>query len=91
MEKVPSDKRQATFICVIAIAESGKLIKTVEGKCKGYLTAAPKGNNGFGYDPLFIPDGYTRTFAQLSASSKNRISHRAKALRNAKSIIKKHI
>ena len=51
------------------------------GECPGRIIAEPAGENGFGYDPLFVPDGYDRTFAQLTAEEKNQISHRANALK----------
>lgn len=52
-----------------------------EGICNGYLLEAPRGNDGFGYDPLFVPDGYEQTFAELPLNIKNQISHRGKAIR----------
>ena len=52
----------------------------VEGICPGYIIQKPLGNNGFGYDPVFVPEGFTKTFAQLKQDEKNRISHRGKAL-----------
>lgn len=91
METVPADKRQATFVCVAAIAEDGVLLGTQEGQCKGAIGHELKGNNGFGYDPLFTPDGYNRTFAEFKPAFKNRISHRAKALKKAKTIIRKYL
>ena len=55
----------------------------MEGVCAGTLASAPRGTLGFGYDPLFVPDGYTQTFAELDAEAKNRLSHRAQALQRA--------
>lgn len=52
-----------------------------KGKCAGYIAKQPNGNNGFGYDPIFVPKGETRTFAEMSAAEKNRVSHRGKALK----------
>ena len=73
--------RRARFVSVVAIAGPGGAILNVsEGICEGTITFAPRGHGGFGYDPLFIPDGYTQTFAELPESIKNRISHRALAL-----------
>ena len=91
MKNVPSKKRQATFISVAAIAENGVLLGTALGQCKGIIGFEPKGRNGFGYDPLFTPGGYDRTFAQFKSSFKNRISHRAEALKKAKTIIQKYL
>lgn len=91
MKNVPAKKRSATFISVIAVAEDGNLLDTTEGKCKGRIGFKPKGKNGFGYDPLFTKEGYQKTFAELRPSHKNRISHRAKAAKKAKSIIQKYL
>jgi len=90
IKDVPANKRSATFICVVAVAENGNLAGTAEGVCSGKIGFELKGKNGFGYDPLFTPKGYVRTFAELKPSVKNKISHRGEALRRAKSIIKKY-
>lgn len=73
------EDRRARFICVIALVESGA-ITTFEDCCEGTLSLSPKGHNGFGYDPIFIPRGYANTFGELPASIKDVISHRGKAL-----------
>jgi XTP/dITP diphosphohydrolase len=75
--------RRARFRCVIALAAPGGQTRTVEGACEGRIALAPRGAAGFGYDPLFVPDGYDLTFAQMPAEEKNRISHRGRALRRA--------
>jgi len=75
--------RRARFRCVLALAEPGGLCRTLEGRCEGTITEAPRGSHGFGYDPLFVPDGDTLTFAEMPASAKNGRSHRALALRQA--------
>jgi len=75
--------RRAQFRCVLALASPDGTVRTVEGCCKGHLLHEPRGVNGFGYDPLFVPDGHEQTFAELSAEIKNQISHRAQALRYA--------
>ena len=73
--------RRARFVSVVAIADpAGAVLNLSEGICEGTLTFAPRGTGGFGYDPLFIPNGYTQTFAELPENIKNRISHRALAL-----------
>jgi len=79
----PED-RGARFRCVIALARDGKLLDTFEGLVEGEIAELPRGNEGFGYDPIFVPNGFSETFAQLSANTKNRISHRAKALAKLK-------
>jgi len=91
MKNIPEEKRGATFVCVIAIARGGNLLDTAEGKCAGSIGFAPKGKSGFGYDPVFTPKGCRRTFAEMGSRLKNKISHRARALKKAKSILKKYI
>lgn len=77
--------RTARFVAAIAIAEpnDSKHVKIVVGKCEGQITHTPAGNSGFGYDPIFIPNGYEKTFAELGETIKNKISHRGEALRLA--------
>jgi XTP/dITP diphosphohydrolase len=77
------DDRSARFRTVLALSDPEGNIQAVEGVCPGQIIAERRGANGFGYDPLFIPDGYTETFAELDAAVKNQISHRARALQNA--------
>ena len=83
--------RRARFVCVIAIAFNGEVIATFEGEIRGTIGFAPKGENGFGYDPVFIPEGETRTFAELSSEEKNRISHRANAFRKASEFVEEQL
>ncbi len=77
--------RKARFVAAIAIAEpnDSKSVKIVVGKCEGHITQTPAGESGFGYDPIFVPNGYEKTFAELGETIKNRISHRGEALRLA--------
>jgi len=77
------ENRAARFRTVIALSDPEGHAQTVEGECAGVIIEELRGTNGFGYDPLFIPDGYTQTFAELDAGEKNRISHRARALHKA--------
>ena len=77
------ENRRARFVCVIAIAANGEVIETFEGEVKGTILDAPRGENGFGYDPIFQPDGFDKSFAELTQEEKNRISHRADAYRKA--------
>jgi XTP/dITP diphosphohydrolase len=78
---VPAEKRTARFVCVIAIAmPDGRVLNISEGTCSGTIGFELRGDSGFGYDPLFTPEGFDKTFAELSDSIKNRISHRARAL-----------
>lgn len=76
--------RKAAFVCSIAmLLENGEKI-TAEGRCEGEIAYAPSGENGFGYDPVFIPTGYEKSFAELSGEEKNKISHRGLALAELK-------
>ena len=76
-----SDQRRARFRCVLAVARDGQIVATVEGAVEGKIAEQPRGSRGFGYDPVFIPDGFEETFAELPKQLKNNISHRAKAIR----------
>lgn len=73
-------ERTARFVCVMALAVPGRETETVEGVCEGRIVEELSGDGGFGYDLLFVPEGYEETFARLGSGIKNRISHRAKAL-----------
>jgi len=85
LSKTMSTNRRARFVAVVAIADpAGAVLNVSEGICSGSINFAPRGDGGFGYDPLFVPDGYTQTFAELPESVKNVISHRARALMSAK-------
>lgn len=87
LKGIPEEKRGATFRCVIALAKPDKKRITVEGVCRGKIAEYPRGEDGFGYDPVFVPEGYSKTFAEISLEEKNRISHRAKALRKAREVL----
>ena len=71
----------ARFRCVLALARDGEILGTFEGAIEGVIVPSPRGSSGFGYDPIFQPNGFAKTFAELSAAEKNQISHRAQALR----------
>jgi XTP/dITP diphosphohydrolase len=79
-QNLPASKHTARFRCVIALARAGKLLGTFEGVVEGAIVDLARGRNGFGYDPIFVPKGFDRTFAELPAEIKNKISHRAKAI-----------
>ena len=79
MRTVPADRRAARFVCVLVLLGPAGLEQSFEGRCEGALALEPVGGTGFGYDPLFIPAGHTRTYAQLGDDEKNRISHRGRA------------
>ncbi len=75
--------RSARFVCVLAVAYPGGSVETIEGEVRGRILDRPRGRGGFGYDPVFVPEGYDRTFAELPETVKNRLSHRGTALRRA--------
>jgi XTP/dITP diphosphohydrolase len=87
MAGIPSERRRGRFRCVVALALPDGTVRTAEGACEGRILEAPHGSRGFGYDPLFVPDGYDRTFAELDPEEKNRISHRARALEAARGML----
>lgn len=80
MKDVPPEKRAARFRCVLAVAREGKTIATFHGTIEGRLTTEIQGEGGFGYDPIFIPEGYEKSFGTLSSELKNSMSHRGRAL-----------
>lgn len=80
IQHLMEEDRQAFFECAIALASPAGLKKCVKGTCEGVLLTKDRGGGGFGYDPLFVKHGYSKTFAELGDSVKNRISHRRKAL-----------
>jgi len=78
--RATEDGRRARFRCVVALASNGDLLGTFEGTVEGRITDKARGDAGFGYDPIFVPDGFEQTFGELSAQVKNAISHRANAI-----------
>jgi XTP/dITP diphosphohydrolase len=87
MNGVPEAERGAVFRCVIALADVDGSASTVEGVTRGIILSAPRGSGGFGYDPLFLPDGHARTYAEMSAAEKNAVSHRGKAINRARDLV----
>ncbi len=79
MRDVPAGRRGASFVCVLVLRGPRGVERVCEGRCDGVLGREPRGDGGFGYDPLFIPHGYTRTYAELTEAEKNKISHRGRA------------
>ena len=93
LDGVPENERTAKFVTVItliypdekgvpeeAVPQDGRYVLVARGECKGHIATEKKGEGGFGYDPVFIPEGYSNSFAELGTDFKNTISHRAKAL-----------
>jgi XTP/dITP diphosphohydrolase len=86
--KTPNVNRRARFVSVVAISDArGSVLNVSEGICEGAIISSPRGTGGFGYDPLFVPDGFNQTFAELPEAVKNRISHRALALMNTRDFL----
>jgi XTP/dITP diphosphohydrolase len=91
LDRAADQTRRARFVCSIAIADAGARVLNIStGICEGRIADEPHGANGFGYDPLFIPHGYAQTFGQLSQEIKQQISHRARALANARAFLLEH-
>ncbi|RPI32894.1 MAG: XTP/dITP diphosphatase [Nitrospiraceae bacterium] len=88
MEGVPDEKRGARFVCCIALATSSG-IKTFMGHVEGRIGREPRGEKGFGYDPVFYPEGHDRTFAEMGDDEKASMSHRGRALRELQGYLKK--
>lgn len=76
--------RSARFRCVVALSDPSGRVETVSGSCPGRIIEALRGTKGFGYDPLFVPEGHAQTFAEMGSELKNRLSHRGRALALAK-------
>jgi XTP/dITP diphosphohydrolase len=87
LDGVPQTQRTARFRCVMALATPARLVGTVEGTCEGRIAVAPRGDNGFGYDPIFLLVERGRTMAELPAAEKNAISHRGRAGAAARGLI----
>ncbi|MEK7725321.1 MAG: RdgB/HAM1 family non-canonical purine NTP pyrophosphatase [Acidobacteriota bacterium] len=81
LKQTDDKNRQARFVCSMAIADnSGEVQFLTHGICEGKIASHPKGNNGFGYDPIFVPEGFFETFGELSGEIKQQISHRSRAI-----------
>ena len=87
LKGIPLQKRTARFRCVIAIAAPGGRVELCQGECPGFITFAPKGINGFGYDPVFFIPSLNKTMAELTMEEKNRVSHRANAVKKAREVL----
>ncbi|HNX14101.1 MAG TPA: RdgB/HAM1 family non-canonical purine NTP pyrophosphatase [Oscillospiraceae bacterium] len=81
LKDVPPEKRTARFICALCFIEKSGKMTICEGACEGHIIDRSRGTNGFGYDPIFQPIEFDKTFAELSRDEKNQISHRAASVR----------
>ena len=87
LQNVSNNQRSGRFICAVAIVKPLAQAQVVRGVCEGRIISMPRGLKGFGYDPVFVPIGYNKTFAELGDKIKNQISHRAKALDLARKLL----
>ncbi|MCK9893332.1 RdgB/HAM1 family non-canonical purine NTP pyrophosphatase [Frankia sp. AgB32] len=87
LDDVPAERRGAAFVCAVALVTPEGVERVAHGKLRGALLNAPRGQNGFGYDPLFLADGQTGTNAELTAAEKDAISHRGRAFRELAVVI----
>jgi len=87
MEGVPWDRRQARFVCCLVLARKGRIIREVRGEVNGRVAAGKAGDSGFGYDPIFYYHPFRKTFGQLAAQEKDRVSHRGRALRKMREFL----
>ena len=84
--------RTARYVCVLALADpDGEIVATMRGTCEGHIAESGRGDGGFGYDPLFVPQRMDRTMAQLTSAEKNAISHRGQALRAFLPTVRTHV
>ena len=91
MKRVPAGKRTAHFVCAIAVADNGKIVKIVEEHCNGCIADSVRGRHGFGYDPLFLIPKYKKTFGELGLKVKDKMSHRSKALKKAREFLRRYL
>ncbi len=91
LERANAADRSAYFICVLALVLPDGREQVVEGRCDGRIVWPPRGGNGHGFDPVFMPDGHSRTFGEMNSEEKNSISHRAIAMRKLAEILEKAI
>lgn len=87
LQGVEKERRGARFVCVIALAFPDGRVETFQGSVEGRIGIEPRGGSGFGYDPVFYPEGHERTFAEMSPQEKDALSHRGKALRSLRTYL----
>jgi len=91
LKNVPLKKRRAQYVCSVAISDAHRLLGVFDGKCSGLITTKERGKFGFGYDPLFIVPKYNKTVSELGLEIKHKISHRAKAIKKVKKLLKSYL
>ncbi len=87
LRQVPEERRGARFVCTLVVCRAEEILFECEAESRGCIALEPRGAAGFGYDPVFIPEGGTRCFAELSAAEKDRISHRGRALEKFAAVV----
>lgn len=87
LKEIPEEKRTARFVCAATLAFPGGRIETFSGACEGVIAHEPRGEQGFGYDPIFLLPEFGKTMAELSSEEKNRISHRARAFQKVRACL----
>ena len=90
LKEIPLEERQARYRCFAALADRRGIVDVVSGSCRGFISLRSKGHNGFGYDPLFMVPHYGKTFGELSPDIKAKISHRSRALKKVRRVLKKY-
>ena len=85
--RAKNDSRRVRFHCLLALARNGEVLGVFEGTVEGQITQQPRGSHGFGYDPIFVPKGFERTFGELGPAEKNQLSHRARALEKLRTFL----
>jgi len=88
---VPDERRTARFRCVMCIIDPADQENCFEGRCEGRISHRPTGSSGFGYDPIFVPAAYDKTFAELGLGVKSKISHRARAMQQVLAFLRSHV
>jgi XTP/dITP diphosphohydrolase len=91
LKDLPIEKRTARFCCVVAVATPRGDVEIASGVCHGYISSRPRGEEGFGYDPIFVVPAYQMTLAELRPEVKNRLSHRALAVGKAKDVLRRYV
>ena len=91
LNKSRSISRRAKFVCAVALADNGKIVKVIEENCRGVIAPEARGHRGFGYDSIFMIPGLGRTFGQLGLKTKDKMSHRSKALKKARAFLRKYL
>ncbi|MDC0347392.1 RdgB/HAM1 family non-canonical purine NTP pyrophosphatase [Planctomycetota bacterium] len=88
LSAVPESSNESHFSCVLVLCDKDEIILSVEGTCPGHITESPRGSDGFGYDPVFIPLNETQTFSEMTPDEKDQLSHRGQAVRKFANLYK---